>query len=139
MIDRLFGAKSGTASMRRSVIAVFCCAVLLGVAYYSYYRGSEERHRQNLINEIDGMANAWKGLEARSQKLAVRAAASKANLSDSDRQAKLRINEESIVLRGRFLAFENRLKVKNNGALPKWLEDDPNWQQLDRVYSRQRN
>lgn len=134
MIDILFGAKSGAASMRRSVILVFCCAVLLGVAYYSYYRGSEGEHRQNLLNELDGMANAWKGLEARSQKLAVRAAASKANLSDSDRKAMLRINEESIVLRGRFLAFENRLKVKNNGALPKWLEDDPNWQQLDRVY-----
>jgi hypothetical protein len=84
------------------------------------------------------MANAWKGLEARSQKLAVRAAASKVNLSDSDHKAKLRINEESIVLRRRFLAFENRLKVKNNGALPKWLEDDPNWQQLDRVYGGER-
>ena len=124
--------------MRRSVILVFCCAVLLGVAYYSYHRGSEEEHRQNLINAIDGMANAWKGLEARSQKLAVGAVASKANLSDSDRKAMLRINEESIVLRGRFLAFENRLKVKNNGALPEWLEDDPNWQQLDRVYGGQR-
>ena len=138
MIRRLIERKSGDALPRRSIIGLFCCALLLGVAYYSYYRGSEEEQRQNLINEIDGMANAWKGLEARSQKLAARAAVTKANVSDSDLKAALRINEESAALRGRVLAFEKRVRVKNNGALPQWLKDDLNWQQLDRVYGRQK-
>ena len=94
MIDRLFGTKSGAASMRCSVVAVFCCALLIGVGYYSFYKGSEIEARHNLLNEIEGMANTWKGLEARSQKLAVRAT-SKANLSDSDRKAMLRITRRA--------------------------------------------
>jgi hypothetical protein len=82
------------------------------------------------------MVNAWSGIEAKTVKLAGRHAVTGSPSSESALQAMSRINQESTALRKRFTEFEARLRAKNNGVLPRWLKDDPNWQELDRIYHR---
>ena len=122
--------------MRPSVIVVVMCALMLAIAYYAYRQGSETAYRKSTLNEIDGMATAWDGMEKRAKSLVKRTAAAPTKLMGDDLAAIVRANEESAVLRGRFLAFETRMKAQNSGELPPWVKDAPGWQRLDRVYRR---
>jgi hypothetical protein len=116
------------------MLRVFLCALILAVGYYSYHLGLLTAHRENSLNEVDGMANAWRGIEAKTVKLAGRHVATGTVMTESAQKATSRITQESTALRKRFTAFEARLRAQNNGVLPEWLKDDPNWQELNRVY-----
>ena len=120
--------------IRPSVLRVLICALILAVGYYSYHLGLVTAHRENSLNELDGMANAWSGIEAKTVKLAGRHAVTGSTTSESALKAMSRINQESTALQKRFREFEARLRSQNNGVLPRWLKDDPNWQELDRIY-----
>ena len=120
--------------IRPSVLRILICALILAVGYYSYHLGSVTAHRENSLNELDGMANAWRGIEAKRVKLAERHAENASTISESALKVTARINQESAALRKRFTAFEASLRAKNNGVLPHWLKEDPNWQELGRVY-----
>jgi hypothetical protein len=122
--------------MRPAVIIILFCGVLLAVSYYSFYLGSNTARRESSLNEMDGIANSWNGIEAKTAKLLRRRTVVESQTSESELKAITRINEESAVLRGRFLALEARIRANNNDVLPRWLKDDPNWQELDRVYRR---
>ena len=122
--------------IRPSVLRVLICALILAVGYYSYRLGLVTAHRENSLNELDGMANAWSGIEAKTVKLAGRHGVTGSTISESSLKAMSRINQESIALRKRFTEFEARSRAQNNGVLPRWLKDDPNWQELDRIYHR---
>jgi hypothetical protein len=82
------------------------------------------------------MVNAWSGIEAKTVKLAGRHAVTGSSANEAALKAMSRINQESTALRKRFTEFDARLRAKNNGVLPRWLKDDPNWQELDRIYHR---
>ena len=128
--------RSSDKHIRPPLFRVLICALILAVGYYSYHLGLVTAHRENSLNELDGMVNAWSGIEAKTVKLAGRHAVTGSPSSESALQAMSRINQESTALRKRFTEFEARLRAKNNGVLPRWLKDDPNWQELDRVYHR---
>jgi hypothetical protein len=122
--------------IRPSMLRVLICALILAVGYYSYHLGATTAHRENSLNDLDGMANAWRGIEAKKVKLAGRHAVTRSATSEPVLRATTRIDEENTALRKRFTVFEARLRAKNNGVLPRWLKDDSNWQELDRVYHR---
>ena len=122
--------------IRPSVLGVLICALILAVGYYSYHLGLITAHRENSLNELDGMANAWSGIEAKTVKLTGRYAVTGSTINESALKAMSRINQESTALRKRFAEFEARLRAQNNGVLPRWLKDDPNWQELNRFYHR---
>ena len=126
--------RSSDKHIRPPLFRVLICALILAVGYYSYHLGLITAHRENSLNELDGMVNAWSGIEAKTVKLAGRHAVTGSPSSESALQAMSRINQESTALRKRFTEFEARLRAKNNGVLPRWLKDDPNWQELDRIY-----
>ena len=128
--------RSSDKHIRPPLFRVLICALILAVGYYSYHLGLVTAHRENSLNELDGMVNAWSGIEAKTVKLAGRHAVTGSPSSESALQAMSRINQESTALRKRFTEFEASLRAKNNGALPRWLKDDPNWQELDRIYHR---
>ena len=128
--------RSSDKHIRPPLFRVLICALILAVGYYSYRLGLITAHRENSLNELDGMVNAWSGIEAKTVKLAGRHAVTGSPSSESALQAMSRINQESTALRKRFTEFEARLRAKNNGVLPRWLKDDPNWQELDRIYHR---
>ena len=128
--------RSSDKHIRPPLFRVLICALVLAVGYYSYHLGLITAHRENSLNELDGMVNAWSGIEAKTVKLAGRHAVTGSPSSESALQAMSRINQESTALRKRFTEFEARLRAKNNGVLPRWLKDDPNWQELDRIYHR---
>ena len=128
--------RSSDKHIRPPLFRVLICALILAVGYYSYHLGLITAHRENSLNELDGMVNAWSGIEAKTVKLAGRHAVTGSPSSESALQAMSRINQESTALRKRFTEFEARLRAKNNGVLPRWLKDDPNWQELDRIYHR---
>ncbi|HEY6180737.1 MAG TPA: hypothetical protein VIW67_00755 [Terriglobales bacterium] len=128
--------RSSDKHIRPPLFRVLICALILAVGYYSYHLGLVTAHRENSLNELDGMVNAWSGIEAKTVKLAGRHAVTGSPSSESALQAMSRINQESTALRKRFTEFEARLRAKNNGVLPRWLKDDPNWQELDRIYHR---
>jgi hypothetical protein len=127
---------SSDKQIRPSVLGVLICALILAVGYYSYHLGLVTAHRENSLNELDGMVNAWSGIEAKTVKLAGRYVATGSTANEAALKAMSRINQESTALRKRFTEFEARLRAKNNGVLPRWLQDDPNWQELDRIYHR---
>jgi hypothetical protein len=128
--------RSSDKHIRPPLFRVLICALILAVGYYSYHLGLVTAHRENSLNELDGMVNAWSGIEAKTVKLAGRHAVTGSPSSESALQAMSRINQESTALRKRFTEFEARLRAQNNGVLPRWLKDDPNWQELDRIYHR---
>ena len=128
--------RSSDKHIRPSVLRVLICVLILAVGYYSYHLGWVTAHRENSLNELDGMVNAWSGIETKTVKLAGRHAVTGLTISESALKAMSRINQESTALRKRFTEFEARLRAQNNGVLPRWLKDDPNWQELDRIYHR---
>lgn len=128
--------RSSDKHIRPSVLRVLICALILAVAYYSYHLGLVTAHRENSLNELDGMVNAWSGIEAKTVKIAGRYAVTGSTANEAALKAMSRINQESTALRKRFTEFEARLRARNNGVLPRWLKDDPNWQELDRIYHR---
>jgi hypothetical protein len=128
--------RSAHKPVRPAVIIALFCGSLLAVGYYSFYLGANTARRENSLNEIDGMANSRNGIEAKTAKLLGRRARVDSQISEPELKAMTRMSEESAVLRGRFLALEARIRANNNDVLPRWLKDDPNWQELDRVYRR---
>jgi hypothetical protein len=126
--------RSSDKHIRPAVFRVLICVLILAVGYYSYHLGLVTAQRENSLNELDGIVNAWSGIEAKTVKLAGRHAVTGSPSSESALKAMSRINQESTALRKRFTEFEARLRAKNNGVLPRWLKDDPNWQELDRIY-----
>jgi hypothetical protein len=128
--------RSSDKHIRPSVLRVLICALILAVGYYSYHLGLITAQRENSLNELDGMVNAWSGIEAKTVKIAGRYAVTGSFSNESALKAMSRINQQSTALRNRFTEFEARLRAKSNGVLPRWLKDDPNWQELDRIYHR---
>jgi hypothetical protein len=126
--------RSSDKHIRPAVFRVLICVLILAVGYYSYHLGLVTAQRENSLNELDGIVNAWSGIEAKTVKLAGRHAVTGSPSSESALKAMSRINQESTALRKRFTEFEARLRAKNNGVLPRWLKDDPNWRELDRIY-----
>jgi hypothetical protein len=126
-------------TVRPPVLRVLICALILAVGYYSYHLGSVTAHRENSLNELDGMANTWKGIEAKVVKIAAHRPEPGAKISESQVKAMSRINDESAALRRRFIVFENRVRRKNDNVIPQWLKDDPNWQELNHLYQRRQN
>jgi hypothetical protein len=126
--------RSSDKHIRPAVFRVLICVLILAVGYYSYHLGLVTAQRENSLNELDGIVNAWSGIEAKTVKLAGRHAVTGSLSSESALKAMSHINQESTALRKRFTEFEARLRAKNNGVLPRWLKDDPNWRELDRIY-----
>ncbi len=126
--------RSSDKHIRPAVFHVLICALIVAVGYYSYHLGLVTAQRENSLNELDGIVNAWSGIEAKTVKLAERHGVTGSPSSESALKAMSRINQESTALRKRFTEFEARLRAKNDGVLPRWLKEDPNWQELDRIY-----
>src|ERR1044071_836153 len=116
--------RSSDKHIRPSVLRVLICALMLAVGYYSYHLGLITAHRENSLNKLDGIVNAWSGIEAKTVKLAERHGVTGSPSSESALKAMSRINQESTALRKRFTEFEARLRAKHDGVLPRWLKEE---------------
>jgi hypothetical protein len=103
--------RSSDKHIRPSVLRVLICALILAVGYYSYHLGLVTAHRENSLNELDGMANAWSGIEAKTVKLAGRHAVTGSTSSESALKAMSRINQESTALRKAIQRIRSEITV----------------------------
>jgi hypothetical protein len=116
--------------MADKIGAALLAVALLILVGYSYQRYTDWRNRREALSELHSIERAWQDLEVRSKQIS-RATARKPKIVEADL---IKVNEETAVLRRKFLAVEHKLQTANNGVLPQWVKDDRTWQHLDRTF-----